>query len=156
MALPSALMLASMMLTTSAVWLEASIAHVRYDANVHDHVRAMHAAESALTLCERHVRAGLAPILPARLGAPMHWRMVGTFEGPSVYEPIRSWPGSARAPQCVIEAAPVDGERDAPILWLTARGFGGKPSTQVWLQLTLAREAGRERRAWRRIVAGLS
>ncbi|RDU95961.1 hypothetical protein DWV00_25200 [Trinickia dinghuensis] len=151
--MPSALMLASMMLTTSAVWLEASIAHGRYDANVYDHLRATQAADAALILCERDLRAGVAPVLPASRGAPVQWTKAETFDGSLAYTPVPSWPGSARSPQCAIEAAFVEGESDAHAYWITARGFGAAESTQAWLQLTIVREAGRERRAWRRIVA---
>ncbi len=69
------------------------------------------------------------------------------------YEPVPSWPGSARAPQCVIEAAFVEGDPDARAYWITARGFGATELAQAWLQLMIVNEAGRERRAWRRIVA---
>lgn len=152
MALPGALMIASMMLTTSAAWLEASIAHRRYDANVFDHLRATQAADSALTLCEHDLRAGIAPVQPPLPGMPMQWTKAGTFDGPAAYEPIPSWPGSARSPQCVIEAAFLEGNPAQPAYWITARGFGAAESTQAWLQLTIMSETGRERRAWRRIV----
>ncbi len=152
MALPGALMIASMMLTTSAAWLEASIAHRRYDANVFDHLRATQAADSALTLCEHDLRAGIARVQPPLPGMPMQWTKAGTFDGPAAYEPVPSWPGSARSPQCVIEAAILEGDPAKRAYWITARGFGAAESTQAWLQLTIRSEAGRERRAWRRIV----
>lgn len=152
-ALPSALLVAAMMLTTSAAWLEASIAHRRYSVNVHEHLRATHAADGALALCARDLRAGRAPVLPAWGSTPEQWTKAETFEGPFAYEPAPSWPGSARAPQCVIEAAVVEGHPDARAYWITARGFGASASAQAWLQLMIAVEAGRERRAWRRIVA---
>lgn len=152
-ALPSALMLAAMMLTTSAAWLEASIAHRRYSGNVHEHLRATHAADGALALCERDWRAGVAPVLWTSSGVPEQWTKAQTFDGLSAYEPVRSWPGSARAPQCVIEAVFVEGHPEAVVHWITARGFGASASAQARLQLTIGNEAGRERRAWRRIVA---
>lgn len=152
MALPSALMLASMMLTTSAAWLEASIAHGRHDANIDDHLRATQAADSALILCEHDLRAGTAQVQPPLPGAPMQWTKMETFEGPAAYKPVMAWPGSARPPQCVIEAAFIEGSPAAHAYWITVRGFGAAESTQAWLQLMLMREAGHERRAWRRIV----
>ncbi|MGN6667903.1 MAG: pilus assembly PilX family protein [Trinickia sp.] len=151
-ALPSALMIASMMLTTSAAWLEASIAHGRFDANIHDHLRATLAADSALTLCEHDLRAGIAPVHAPLPGMPMQWTQEEAFEGPAAYEPVTSWPGSVRSPQCVIEAAFLEGHPSTPAYWITARGFGAARSTQARLQLTIVREAGRERRAWRRIA----
>lgn len=156
MVLPSALAIAAMMLTTSAAWLEASIADRRYSANVHEHLRATHAADGALALCARDLRAGVVPVLPASVGPPEQWRRAQTFEGPAVYEPAPSWPGSARVPQCVVETAIVEGNPDARAYWITARGFGAVASAQAWLQLTIVDEAGRERRAWRRIVAAPS
>lgn len=152
MALPSALMLASMMLTTSAAWLEASIAHRRYDASIHDHLRATQAADSALALCELDLRAGIARIQPSAPGTPMQWMNAETFDAGAAYEPVPSWPGSVRPPQCLIEATLLEGAAAAQAYWITARGFGMAESTQAWLQLTIMREAGRERRAWRRIV----
>lgn len=148
-ALPSALMLASMMLTNSAVWLEASVALSRFEGNVHEHLRAAHAADGALALCVRDWRAGVAPVASARRGA-IHAR---SFEGGAVYEPVPSWLGSARPPQCVIEVAVVEGNGDARAYWITARGFGQRESTQAWLELTIVRERDTERQSWRRIVS---
>ena len=156
MVLPSALAIAAMMLTTSAAWLEAALADRRYSANVHEHLRATHAADGALALCARDLRAGVAPVLPASLGQPEQWRRVQTFEGPAVHEPVAFWPGSARVPQCVVEAAVVEGNPDARAYRITARGFGAVASVQAWLQLTIVDEAGGERRAWRRIAAAPS
>lgn len=153
MALPGALLLASMMLTTSAVWLEASIAHRRYGSNVHEHLRATQAANGALSLCARDLGSGVAPVLPAGSRGPVHWTHAETFDSPWAYEPVPSWPGSIRAPQCVIEMAQLEGNSAARAYWITARGFGAAQSSQAWLQLMVVREAGRERRAWRRIVA---
>ncbi|PMS16529.1 hypothetical protein C0Z18_23530 [Trinickia dabaoshanensis] len=148
-ALPSALMLASMMLTTSAVWLEASLALSRFDGNVHEHLRAAHAADGALALCVRDWRSGVAPVASVRRGVPD----ARSFDGGAVYEPVPYWPGSARAPQCVIEAAVADGSVDVQAYWITARGFGALESTQAWLELTIVRERGMERQSWRRIVS---
>jgi Tfp pilus assembly protein PilX len=153
MALPSALLLVSMMLTTSALWLEASMALSRFNANVHEHLRATQAADGALVLCTRDWRAGIAPVLAARHGAPAYWTQGRAFEHGAAYEPVSSWPGSARAPQCLIEAAALENPADRQAYWITARGFGALESTQSWLQLMIVQEAGRERQAWRRIVS---
>lgn len=166
MALPSALMLASMMLTTSAVWLEASIAQTRLSAGVHEHLRATQAADVALALCVDALHAGVAPVLPEASAA---WIGEETFEGPSAYQPVSSWPGSASAPRCVIEALRVKGRADVDVeegsgsgsgagvgagaYRITALGFGATRVAQARLQRTLWREGGRERSAWRRIVA---
>lgn len=153
MALPAALMLASMMLTTSAAWFEASIAQARLSASVHEHLRATQAADAALELCSDALREGIAPVQPALPGLPPAWTQAGNFDGPSAYEPIPSWPGSVRAPQCVIEVVPVGGGSDGHAYRITARGFGATPAAQAWLQRAIRYEDGRERRAWRRIVA---
>ena len=142
-------MLASMMLTTSAVWLEASLALSRFDGNVHEHLRATHAADGALALCVRDWRSGVAPVASVRRGVPD----ARSFEGGAVYEPVPHWPGSARPPQCVIEAAVADGGVDVQAYWITARGFGALESTQAWLELAIVREGGMERQSWRRIVS---
>lgn len=153
MALPGALMLASMMLTTSAAWLEASSAQTRQASSIHEHLRATQAADSALSLCADGALAGLAPVLPLHRGGAPEWANAGTFDGPAAYEPVPSWPGSARAPQCLIVATQVEGKSDTRIYRITARGFGANELAQVWLQLTIMREAGHERRAWRRLVS---
>ncbi|WP_206951313.1 pilus assembly PilX family protein [Trinickia acidisoli] len=158
MALPSALMLASAMLTTSAVWLEASIAHRRYAANIYEHLRATQAADGALALCADDLRAGVAPVLPALGDGSARWAKTEAFDHFAAYEPVPLWPGSARAPQCLVEAVSMEDEpAPAPepgtrAYWITARGFGSVESTQAWRQLTIVREAGSERRVWRRIV----
>ena len=143
-------MLASMMLATSAVWLETSMARSRFDANLHEHLRATQAADSALALCARDWRAGIAPVHPT-------WHMAraqrSAFDGLAAYEPVPLWPGSARPPQCVIEAVGPESDAHAQAYRITARGFGAQESTQAWLELTIARELGRERQAWRRIVS---
>lgn len=162
--LPGALMLASMMLTTSAVWLEASIAQMRHAANVHEHLRAAHAADNALALCAEALRAGIAPVLLTRSGEPPQWSRPVAFDGPGAYEPAPSWPGSARAPQCVIETGLVEGSADTRTYWITSRGFGVNEAVQARAQLMIVRDEkreareggegreGRERSAWRRIV----
>ena len=151
--LPGALIVASMMLVTSAAWFEISMAQTRHAANVHDHIRAAQAADGALLLCARALRAGVAPVLPAQGGDRAHWKEAAAFQEAGAYEPVPSWAGSARPPQCVIEAMSIAGRPDASAYCITARGFGAKASTEAWLQLVLMTEAGRERRAWRRIVA---
>ena len=151
--LPGALILASTMLVTSAAWLEISIAQTRHAANVHDHIRATQAADGALRLCLEALRTGMAPVLPALGGDRAHWNEAAAFEEAAAYEPVPSWTGSARPPQCVIEAMSIEGRPDASAYCITARGFGAKASTEAWLQLMLMSEDGRERRAWRRIVA---
>jgi hypothetical protein len=155
MALPGALMLASMMLTTSAAWLEASSAQARHASSIHEQIRATQAADGALSLCARDALAGLAPVLPLYDRGPAEWSSAATFDGAAAYEPVASWAGSARAPQCWIAAVQIEGnaDADARIYQITARGFGAQESVQAWLQLTIMREAGRERRAWRRLVS---
>lgn len=152
-ALPSALMLAAMMLTTTAAWLEVSFAQTRHAADVHAHLRASHAAQSALTLCDQALRAGGAPVLSAPHGLPPHWTTAGAFDHPAAYEPVPSWPGSARPPQCLIEEARFEGNPDARGYWITARGFGANEAARAVLQLVIRQEGGRERRAWRRVLA---
>ncbi len=152
MALPAALMIASMMLTTSAAWFEASVAQERLSASVHEHVRATQAADAALELCTDALRTGAAPVQLALPGLPPAWTKAGSFDGPSAYEPIPSWPGSIRAPQCVIETVHAEGGSDLRAYRITARGFGASAAAQAWLQRAIRYEDGGERRTWRRIV----
>lgn len=152
-ALPVVLTLASMMLTTSSAWLEASLAATRRASNVHDHLRAAYAADAALQLCARALGAGTAPVLPAVAHEPVQWKRTAAFDGPAAFMPLSSWPGSARAPQCLIEAWRLASRPLAQAYVLTARGFGVSETAQAWLQLAIVRDAGAEKRHWRRIAA---
>src|SRR3954447_23892550 len=58
--LPIVLLMSAMMLTTSAVWFETSLAATRAAANVRDYLQAFHAADSALTSCARSVVSAAA------------------------------------------------------------------------------------------------
>src|SRR6185437_14813036 len=58
--LPIVLLMSAMMLTTSAVWFETSLAATRAAANVRDYLQALHAADSALTSCARRVVSAAA------------------------------------------------------------------------------------------------
>jgi hypothetical protein len=153
-ALPVVLSIASMLLLTSAAWLETSIADVRRVANLHDSLQAFHAADAALTLCARALRAGVAPALPAVGHEPARWKETGAFEGPLAFTPQAQWPGTARAPQCLIEAWQLVTRPQVQAYLLTARGFGASETTLAWLQLEIVMDGETlEETHWRRIVA---
>jgi Tfp pilus assembly protein PilX len=156
-ALPIVLMISSMMLATSSAWLETSTANIRRTANLHDYLQAFHAADGALELCARALRAGVAPTVPAVGREPAEWKRAGAFDGPFAFVPRAQWPGSARAPQCLIEAWTLAGRPQARAYLLTARGFGAGQATQAWLQLEVVFEPGAAPEAhWRRVVARAS
>ena len=148
------LLIAAMMLATSAIWFETSHAATRAAPNVRDYLQAFHAADSALTLCERNVLAtiGDAPTAPPASGEPVRWKLETAFDAGAL-TPVAQWPGSSRAPQCLVEPWRLASRPDASAYLLTARGFGQSSESQVWLQLELVIEDGAIERHWRRVAA---
>ena len=144
-----------MMLTTSAVWFETSLAATRAAANVRDYLQALHAADSALTSCARSVVSAAADASAppqAGSGEPVQWKVQSAFEAGAI-TPFAQWPGSVRAPQCLTEAWRLSNRADAQAYLLTARGFGRTSDSQVWLQLELVINGETVERHWRRVVA---
>nr|WP_233851914.1 hypothetical protein [Paraburkholderia sp. HD33-4] len=143
-----------MMLATSAIWFETSLAAARAATNVRDYLQAFHAADSALTLCERSVlpASGAAPGAPLPSGEPAQWRLETAFDAAAI-TPIAQWPGSARAPQCLIEPWRLANRPNATAYLLSARGFGQSSESQVWLQMAVVTEDGAVERHWRRVAA---
>lgn len=152
--LPIVLLIAAMMLATSAIWFETSLASARAATNVRDYLQAFHAADSALTLCERNVLAmGVDANIPPPLaaGEPVQWKLAAAFEAGAV-TPVAQWP-EAQAPQCLVEAWRLGSRANATAYLLSARGFGHTSESQVWLQLELVVEDGAIERHWRRVAA---
>lgn len=153
--LPIVLLISTMMLTTSAVWFETSLAAARSASNVRDYLQAFHAADSALIACTRTVVATVAEVVPAPPVAsvePTQWKLKSAFEAGAV-TPVAQWPGSQRAPQCLIEAWRLASRVDAQAYLLTSRGFGRSDDSQVWLQMELVIDGGTIERHWRRVAA---
>jgi Tfp pilus assembly protein PilX len=155
--LPIVLLISAMMLATSAVWFKTSLAAARSATNVRDYLQAFHAADSALNLCARSVIAAgadAAAAPPAASGEPAQWKLQSAFDAGAV-TPIAQWPGSARAPQCLIEAWSLSTRAEAHAYLLTSRGFGRTSESQVWLQMELVIGGDGEavERHWRRVAA---
>ena len=154
--LPIVLLISAMMLATSAAWFETSLAAARGANNVRDYLQAFHAADSALTLCARSVVAAAAleplPVASLSPGEPTQWKHEAAFEAGAV-TPVAQWPGSLRAPQCLIEAWRLDTRGDVRAYLLTARGFGRTRESQVWLQMELVIAGEQIERHWRRVAA---
>jgi Tfp pilus assembly protein PilX len=153
--LPIVLLISAMMLTTSAAWFETSLAAARAATNVRDYLQAFHAADSALILCARSViSAGVAPPAPPPVASaePTQWKLESAFEADAI-TPVAQWPGSLRAPQCLIEAWRLATRADARAYLLTSRGFGRTSESQVWLQMELVIEGETVERHWRRVAA---
>ncbi|MFP4847747.1 hypothetical protein [Paraburkholderia sp. BR14264] len=148
------LLISAMMLATSAIWFETSLAAARAATNTRDFLQAFHAADSALSLCERNVRSapGDAPNAPLTSGEPVQWRLETAFDAGAI-TPVSQWPGSSRAPQCLIEPWRLASRPNASAYLLTARGFGQSSESQVWLQMELVTEDGAIERHWRRVAA---
>ncbi|WNC89247.1 hypothetical protein RI103_16415 [Paraburkholderia sp. FT54] len=156
MVLPIVLLISAMMLATSAAWFETSLAAARGTSNVREYLQAFHAADSALTLCARSVIAAAgvqtAVPLPVASGEPTQWKLAAAFDAGAV-TPVAQWPGSLRAPQCLIEAWRLATRADARAYLLTSRGFGQTSESQVWLQMELVIDGEKVERHWRRVAA---
>ncbi|MEM5344901.1 hypothetical protein [Paraburkholderia azotifigens] len=153
-ALPVVLLIAAMMLTTSAAWLEQTVAAARNATAIYDHLLAMHAADSALTSCARNLINGSVSGLPGASGEPVGWKSQATFES-SAIAPFASWPMSLsfRAPQCLIEKWRLTNRANAQAYLVTARGYGRSTDSQTWLQLQLVIDSGAIEKHWRRVAA---
>lgn len=153
--LPIILLIATMMLATSAVWFETSLAASRSAINLRDYLQAFHAADSALISCTRTVIATTAEADSAATlssAEPTQWKLKSAFEAGAI-TPVAQWPGSLRAPQCLIEAWRLANRTDARAYLLTSRGFGRREDSQVWLQMQLVIEGETIERHWRRVAA---
>ena len=153
-ALPVVLLIAAMMLTTSAAWFEQSVAAARNAAGMADHLIALHAADSALSTCARNVVNGSFSGIPGVGGEPIGWKLQTTFESNAI-APFASWPTSLsfRAPQCLIETWQLTNRASAQAWLITARGYGRKVDSQMWLQLHLVIEGSSVEKHWRRVAA---
>jgi Tfp pilus assembly protein PilX len=153
--LPIVLLISTMMLATSAVWFETSLAAARSATNVRDYLQAFHAADSALIACTRTVIAAAAEAVaapPVASGEPVQWKLKSAFEAQAV-TPVAQWPGSLRAPQCLIEPWRLANRAGARAYLLTSRGFGRTDDSQVWLQVALVIDGETIERHWRRVAA---
>jgi Tfp pilus assembly protein PilX len=149
------LLISAMMLATSSAWFETSLAAARAATNVGDYLQAFHAADSALNLCARSVIAAGADVAAApqvASGAPAQWTVQSAFEAGAVI-PVAQWPGSLRAPQCLIEPWRLTTRADARAYLVTSRGFGRTSESQVWLQMELVIDGEAIERHWRRVAA---
>lgn len=153
--LPIVLLISTMMLATTAVWFETSLAAARSATNVRDYLQAFHAADSALISCTRTVIAAAGETLaapPLASVEPTQWKLKSAFEAGAV-TPVAQWPGSVRAPQCLIEPWRLANRADAQAYLLTSRGYGRSEDSQVWLQMELVIEGETIERHWRRVAA---
>lgn len=153
-ALPVVLLIAAMMLTTSAAWFEQSVATARNAAGMADHLIALRAADSALSTCARNVVNGSLAGVPGVGGEPVGWKSQTTFESNAV-APFASWPTSLsfRRPQCLIETWQLTNRASAQAWLVTARGYGRKVDSQMWLQLQLVIVGNSVEKHWRRVAA---
>ncbi|ACC71617.1 pilus assembly protein [Paraburkholderia phymatum] len=153
-ALPVVLLIAALMLTTSAAWFEQTVAAARDAAGIADHLVALHGADSALSACARSLLNGSLTGVPGASGEPVGWKSQATFESGAI-APFASWPTSLsfRAPQCLIETWRLTNRTNAQAYLVTARGYGRSADSQMWLQLQLVIDGGAVERHWRRIAA---
>lgn len=151
--LPIVLLISAMVLGTSAAWFETSLAAARGTANVRDYLQAFHAADSALSMCAASVVAAgeSAALMPSAPGEPIQWRLETSFESGAV-SPVAQWPGSVRAPQCLIEPWRLGTRVNSRAYLVTARGFGRSKDSQVWLQVELVITGDQTEQHWRRVA----
>jgi Tfp pilus assembly protein PilX len=154
LALPVVLLIAAMMLTTSAAWFEQTVVAARNAAGILDHLVAMHAADSALTVCARNLVNGSLAGTPPASGEPVGWKSQATFESNAI-APFASWPASlsVRAPQCLVEAWRLSNRANAQAYLITARGYGRSVDSQMWMQLQVVIDGGVVEKHWRRVAA---
>jgi type IV pilus assembly protein PilE len=101
-----------------------------------EHVRAFHAADAVMALCERRLLAARS-------------RGHEVPEGPlSVFGRDARWPGSIRLPECAIERLASSRTRTGGYR-ITARGFGSTGDAQSWAQMDLEFAPGMLHRNWR-------
>lgn len=153
-ALPVVLLIVSMMLVTSAAWFEVALFEARNASTLVDQLQSFRAAEAGLVLCTRELADGAAivPLAPAQAGEPQGWRRRDAFEA-QASSLVRSWPGSTRPPQCLVEAWRIEARPGVRAFLVTARGFGSTDDAQSWLQMQLVIDGTRVERHWRRVVA---
>ncbi|CAB3786505.1 hypothetical protein [Pararobbsia alpina] len=105
-----------------------------------EHVRAFHAADAVMALCERRVLAARS-------------RGHEIPEGPlSVFGRGARWPGSIKVPECAIERIAGSRTRTSGRYRITVRGFGSTGDAQSWAQLDLEFTPGMLHRNWRPLV----
>ncbi|SEK04448.1 pilus assembly PilX family protein [Paraburkholderia diazotrophica] len=153
-ALPVVLLLASMMLATSAAWFEQSVATARNATGMYDHLLAFHAADAALRACARNVISGSVPAMPGVAGEPAGWKSQTIFES-NALAPFASWPAtlSFRVPRCLVEGWRLTNRADAHAYLVTARGYGRNVDSQMWLQLQIVIDGSTVEKHWRRVAA---
>jgi Tfp pilus assembly protein PilX len=156
-ALPIVLLIAALMLATSAAWFEQSIGSARNAVGMADHLLAFHAADAALMICARNIVTGSTQSMAAGEGEPAGWRSQAVFDA-NAFAPFASWPASlsSRAPQCLIEAWALTNRADstdARAYLVTARGFGRNADTQTWLQMQVVIDGDKVEQHWRRVAA---
>jgi Tfp pilus assembly protein PilX len=153
-ALPIVLLIAAMMLMTSAAWFEQSIVSARNSAGMYDHLLAFHAADAALTACARAIVAGSIQGMPAVTGEPVGWRSQALFDAGAT-TPFASWPTSPTSlmPRCLVEAWSLTNRPGARAYLVTARGYGRLADAQAWIQLQLVIDGDRIETHWRRVAA---
>jgi hypothetical protein len=128
MVLPIVLTLTTLLLALVVGALDTIRAQTRAGASLVSRIRAFHAADAAVRVCEQWVLAGRPP----------HWHTASVtsgelppascirdvFEGPNrrIFEPLEAWPHVSRVPQCLIEQWP--GRKPA-------RGDGAEPASSL-------------------------
>lgn len=151
-ALPVVLVLTSMVFTAAIASFDAAIMSARRASNFDAALHGMQAADAALELCLKELDAGRAPLLLPSGAGVARWRQPEPFADAAAFAPSADWPGGRKPPQCLIEGLRIAHRPRAQGYVVTARGFGAGEDAQAWVQVLVVREAGTEKRHWRRIA----
>lgn len=151
-ALPVALVLTSMVFAATTASFDAAIVGARRASNLDDALHSLQAADAALELCLKELDAGRAPLLLPSEAGVARWRQPEPFTDAAAFAPSADWPGGRKPPQCLIEGLRIAHRPRAQGYVVTARGFGASEDAQAWAQVMVVREAGTEKRHWRRIA----
>jgi len=156
-ALAVVMMLSAALLAIGAATFDLVKATLRVTGNLSQRVQAFHAADAALSMCERRIAAGNLDALPAAsAGEPREWRRQARFDdaASAARHVAQRWPAAATPPQCLIEQWLVAGSPGTRRYLITARGFGVRPDDQAWLQAIVTQDAaGRIVARWRSVAA---
>ena len=131
MALLAVLHLVLMIAALAGATAQTSMLALRGAQAEVEHVRAFHAADAVMVLCERH--------LLERLAAGHH--IVGGVM--PVLKDVSRWPGSVNLPQCAIETLSEPRARSRRRSYrITAQGFASTEDAQSWAQMELVFTSG--------------
>ncbi|MGI4815450.1 MAG: pilus assembly PilX family protein [Janthinobacterium lividum] len=153
-----ALLMVALASLAATATLERLLMQTRIAAGEVDRIRAFHAADAGLQMCER--RYLLHPLDVAEWrepDEPVGWRRPAAFNdvsstGAAVARAlVAEWPGAAEPPRCLIELWLREGETQQTVLF-TSKSVGADRATERWVQAWWFPEGSRLHHAWRLVA----